>query len=365
MLHPLRTRVKVAAVVMGVLVAGLPIMLVSGWLEKQGERDVTDAAASILSSAEMQISGAVAAVHDLSARGVDSCGLSQIDAMHQAVLSAASIKEIMLVDSDDRIACTDAGSSTAQYESQSSSPTDNGDINLDVVRMPASARRFVRIRNVEKGGKSAIAALIPAGLLLPQNSMQSGYARISMADGTLVVDGGTTPEPASARDGQFNSRMQSSRYGFFITASMARDQIMTRYDDLRGISIVVSGVIVVLMLAFGLIVSRRRPQGPGVEIARAILADEFVPYYQPVVDIQSGRLLGAEVLARWRRADGTLVEPIAFVSLMESSGLALELTRSLMRRARDDTRRGDRAASADDGRLQRGAAAFRRCTDPL
>jgi sensor c-di-GMP phosphodiesterase-like protein len=64
------------------------------------------------------------------------------------------------------------------------------------------------------------------------------------------------------------------------------------------------------------------------------MADEFVPYYQPIVDIQTGRLLGAEVLVRWRRPDGQYVEPRAFVPLMESTGLVLELTRSLMRRAR-------------------------------
>ena len=73
------------------------------------------------------------------------------------------------------------------------------------------------------------------------------------------------------------------------------------------------------------------------------MADEFVPYYQPVVDIQTGRLLGAEVLVRWRRADGSLVEPTAFVSLMESSGLVLELTRvaDAARARRSRRRRSD------------------------
>ena len=55
-----------------------------------------------------------------------------------------------------------------------------------------------------------------------------------------------------------------------------------------------------------------------------------------MVDIQSGKLLGAEVLVRWRRSDGTIVEPGAFIPLMETSGLVLELTRSLMRCVRKD-----------------------------
>ena len=51
------------------------------------------------------------------------------------------------------------------------------------------------------------------------------------------------------------------------------------------------------------------------EIERALEAGEFVPYYQPIVDIRSGQLRGAEVLVRWRKPDGTLVLPGAFIPL--------------------------------------------------
>ncbi|HZL62947.1 MAG TPA: EAL domain-containing protein, partial [Pseudolabrys sp.] len=67
-------------------------------------------------------------------------------------------------------------------------------------------------------------------------------------------------------------------------------------------------------------------------IESALKAGEFVPYYQPIVDIRSGQLRGAEVLVRWRKADGTLVLPGAFIPLAESSGLIREMTRDLMRR---------------------------------
>src|SRR5690348_18484288 len=68
------------------------------------------------------------------------------------------------------------------------------------------------------------------------------------------------------------------------------------------------------------------------QLAEAIDAGEFVPYYQPVVDIRSGQLRGAEVLVRWRKPDGTLVLPGAFIPLMESSDLIDDLTRHLMRK---------------------------------
>ena len=57
-----------------------------------------------------------------------------------------------------------------------------------------------------------------------------------------------------------------------------------------------------------------------------------MPYYQPIVDIRSGQLRGAEVLVRWKKPDGTLVLPGAFIPLAESSGLIRDMTRDLMRR---------------------------------
>jgi len=49
------------------------------------------------------------------------------------------------------------------------------------------------------------------------------------------------------------------------------------------------------------------------------------------VDIRTGQLRGAEVLARWRKSDGTIALPGTFIPLAEQSGLIFDLTRALMR----------------------------------
>jgi sensor c-di-GMP phosphodiesterase-like protein len=98
---------------------------------------------------------------------------------------------------------------------------------------------------------------------------------------------------------------------------------------------IASGVIALVIVGFSLIFPARRGIDPVAEIERALKAGELVPYFQPVVDITTGRLRGAEVLIRWRKADGSLVLPAAFIPLLESSGLIIKVTRMLMRRARD------------------------------
>ncbi len=47
----------------------------------------------------------------------------------------------------------------------------------------------------------------------------------------------------------------------------------------------------------------------------------FKLHYQPVVDMTTGRIVGAEALLRWVRADGMIVMPMSFIGVAEESGL--------------------------------------------
>jgi len=69
------------------------------------------------------------------------------------------------------------------------------------------------------------------------------------------------------------------------------------------------------------------------EISVALRREEFVPYFQPVMNIDTGRIEGCEMLVRWIRADGTTVSPGAFMSYCETSGHVFEMTRLLMRKS--------------------------------
>ncbi|OBQ46362.1 GGDEF/EAL-containing response regulator [Halodesulfovibrio spirochaetisodalis] len=52
---------------------------------------------------------------------------------------------------------------------------------------------------------------------------------------------------------------------------------------------------------------------------------EFIPYFQPRFDVQSGDILGAEALVRWIRADGSIGNPAEFIPVAEETGLIREL----------------------------------------
>jgi EAL domain-containing protein (putative c-di-GMP-specific phosphodiesterase class I)/ActR/RegA family two-component response regulator len=61
------------------------------------------------------------------------------------------------------------------------------------------------------------------------------------------------------------------------------------------------------------------------ELQDAIKNDEFVVYYQPQIDIRSGRVIGVEALVRWRHPTRGLVFPDNFIGRMEEFGLIDQL----------------------------------------
>ncbi|HKI74175.1 MAG TPA: EAL domain-containing protein [Pseudomonadales bacterium] len=61
------------------------------------------------------------------------------------------------------------------------------------------------------------------------------------------------------------------------------------------------------------------------ELRRAVERGEFVPYYQPIVSMNDGRLLGCEALVRWRHPSGRDIPPGEFIALAEDTGLILPI----------------------------------------
>jgi sensor c-di-GMP phosphodiesterase-like protein len=340
LLFPTRTSLKIiGAAVLGILVTGAPIILFNAWLKKQGDDEVAITAAWVLGSAEVQLGQTIAALRDLSARGVDTCGPVHVEAMRQTSLLTGSVKQIMLIGANGETLCTDTGGPAPRHEVLTSAAGGSPDIVLDVIHLADRSERSLRIRKSSQDGKPDLAALLPAGLLLPQASKQGGdllpYAHIAMSDGTLVETSGIAPDPATQKT-HFSDRLRSKQYPLAITVSMPRHGVIASYDDLRRIGTLITGGIALGIVVCALLLSRRRPASPVADMAKAIRDDEFVPYYQPIVDLQTGRLLGAEVLVRWRQPDGSLLEPNAFVLRLESGGLVLEFTRKLMRRVKKE-----------------------------
>ena len=63
---------------------------------------------------------------------------------------------------------------------------------------------------------------------------------------------------------------------------------------------------------------------------RALDHHEFRVFYQPLVDLQSGKIIGAEALARWQHPDLGIIMPSKFMPIAEETGLILRLSELIL-----------------------------------
>ncbi len=74
-----------------------------------------------------------------------------------------------------------------------------------------------------------------------------------------------------------------------------------------------------------MLVKAERSRKTETELRQSIVQDELRLYYQPIVDLESGQIVGAEALIRWQHPEQGLVPPDLFIPLAEASGFICEL----------------------------------------
>ncbi len=65
------------------------------------------------------------------------------------------------------------------------------------------------------------------------------------------------------------------------------------------------------------------------DLRKALELKQFRVYYQPVVSLRSGRIVGFETLSRWQRPEG-LVMPAEFIPVADETGIILAMNRQLL-----------------------------------
>lgn len=61
------------------------------------------------------------------------------------------------------------------------------------------------------------------------------------------------------------------------------------------------------------------------DLRQGLQRNEFVPYYQPLIDLRKGKLIGFEALLRWNHPERGLLLPADFLTVAEETGLIVPL----------------------------------------
>jgi EAL domain-containing protein (putative c-di-GMP-specific phosphodiesterase class I) len=80
---------------------------------------------------------------------------------------------------------------------------------------------------------------------------------------------------------------------------------------------------------------------PGIDrerLALGLARNEFFVEFHPKVELQTGKVVGAEALARWRTPEFGRISPVTFIPLAESFGMMPDLTNCILSSAIGQTR---------------------------
>ncbi|WP_084419392.1 EAL domain-containing protein [Photobacterium sp. J15] len=107
-------------------------------------------------------------------------------------------------------------------------------------------------------------------------------------------------------------------------------ELLELYRDQLYLPLFIMGLTLGVLCVVSCQALARRKMSLHSLVERGLVEKEFVPYYQPIVDVSNNTLYGCEMLARWHRPDQDVISPMEFIPYVEKSGQILAITDQLI-----------------------------------
>lgn len=267
----------------------------------------------------------------------DPCSDRNIALMRQIDFTSSNLLSIGAV-SDNKLICSSHGRETVGLPL--GVPGVVGPTGASIrsgVSLPFSAD--IRFFVVERGGYAAIAH---QGIPLEATTDEEDVSLATFTTSNRQIRSsrgfinpawlerlGTQTGITFIDDGYLVAIARSERY---TTASLAA--IPAFYIDERtrefAAWLVPIGLLGGILLALAVLYLAKVQLAMPAMLRTALRRGEFFLLYQPIVDLRSGNIAGAEALIRWQRAEGELVAPDVFIPIAEECGLIQQITERVM-----------------------------------
>jgi len=138
-------------------------------------------------------------------------------------------------------------------------------------------------------------------------------------------------QKAVERDGTIYQPLCSQSYAACVIAFESKSDMMVhRPGYFTGL--VSGGAFLGMSIAALILLFQERQQSFEQRLRRAIRKRQLTCVYQPILELESGTIVGAEALARWTDESGEAVPPDAFIPVAEAEGFVTEITRLVIDR---------------------------------
>jgi sensor c-di-GMP phosphodiesterase-like protein len=302
------------------------------------QKHLTDYAQWTIERTQKTMTDVTAALKDIERQGFHDCSPEHIAAMRYSVMAHRTVGEMGFYQGN-QLTCTSWGKTDAAILRRTVNYTTSGGIGIHMhVKPKVSHSNFVV--GMEYGNHNAL--VDPAFMVdvLVDNEMG-----LALANGKgQVISTLNNPDPALIRQaiqtagpGQRNNMLFSSyRTPDWIAVAVEKASYTDNDFRRQRTYLLPLGLFLAALVFLAVFWALRRRLSPLAELQIAVRKREFIAHYQPIVDLKTGRCVGAEALCRWKRPDGSMIAPNLFIPLAEQSELICPITDQIMRRVTDD-----------------------------
>lgn len=306
------------------------------WQTQKGiKADVHVAAQLMMERASHATEEAIKLLNRLAQSSGLSCTADHRYLYSEATRSSAWVDTIGLVDRNGNLVCTDLGQSSRQAGLLSGYSANSPEITLSLSgeQGDQALPSLLVVRHVANGRR--LVARV-SGELIRTDPVRHELRPYRIA---MVSMGAGNPwyilEPSEINSDTILKVHELSEFlPFVVDISISRNALYAVTKDMREIVNALGAVVALLAMLGGYYLGRYRPN-EGDRILAAIDNGEFVPFMQPIVDLESGMITGCEILARWHKPDGSTVPPHEFIPLAQNFRLTREVTCHIMETTRD------------------------------
>jgi sensor c-di-GMP phosphodiesterase-like protein len=291
-------------------------------IEGQQSRQLEELTDVALRRSEVAVSSGAATLDELAKRGPLNCDPVSLQSVRLQVYQRPAVKDIRLVNRDGSVICS-AYSETLEFDNGRVDRPDmvhSGDGRLLLFRVDQfSGVALGVLRDIDERDSLVAVLGIDSYVvdIMPEELRPHSEVVLELNNGSEV--GRFAMKSAAEFSQPVSFNRASTRYPLHVTIRVERSALQRWNGEAYWPAMLIA---LGLGTAFGLLLTRTtaRLEGPIADIDRGLDRREFRPFYQPIFELRSGAIVGCEVLARWVRGDGSIIPPMSFIPLAESSG---------------------------------------------
>jgi sensor c-di-GMP phosphodiesterase-like protein len=322
-----------SVVVSAAVLVGLGHVVFTATTDLQNTIRIREITQQTLRRAERSADYALITLSDVISSGHDRCDDASLEHIRRAAYLRGVVKDVRIIDAKGETLCTglthSEATQTELFDLNSGIAARNGNVHLH--QMGAQNSGLVGVSWKIRPTQTLLAILNVDSLMFdvfPRSLRDSAAAGLYLGDEQFAQ---YFPPSIRIQDDDGWLKFSASSGRFPISARLAiSPQAFSEWNrEAEPYALGAAGLFGAL-LGYFIALAASRDRDPASELRKGLRRREFTADIQPIFELDGQRIVGGEALARWKKADGTVLPPAEFIGLAEDSGLIAPITWQIM-----------------------------------